>query len=81
VKLCFIEPGKPVQNAFVESFNGKFRDECLNEHGFTSLADARKTIEEWRIDYNTRTPHSSLGYLMPIECAKKINYRAVDLST
>ncbi len=65
VRLHFIEPGKPVQNAFVESFNGKFRDECLNEHWFTSMADARRTIEEWRIDYNTRRPHSSLGYLTP----------------
>jgi putative transposase len=54
VRLNFIEPGKPVQNAFVESFNGKFRDECLNERWFTSLADARQTIEDWRIDYNTR---------------------------
>ena len=81
VRLHFIEPGKPVQNAFVESFNGKFRDECLNEHWFTNLADARQTIEEWRIDYNTCRPHSSLGYLTPIEYARKGNYRADELSS
>lgn len=80
VRLHFIEPGKPVQNAFVESFNGKFRDECLNEHWFTNLADARKIIEEWRIDYNTQRPHSSLGYLTPIEYARKGEYRAGELS-
>jgi len=81
VRLHFIEPGKPVQNAFVESFNGKFRDECLNEHWFINLADARRTIEEWRIDYNTCRPHSSLGYLTPIEYANKGNYRTAELST
>jgi len=81
VRLHFIEPGKPVQNAFIESFNGKFQDECLNEHWFTNLADARWTIEEWRIDYNTRRPHSSLGYMTPFEYAQKSEYRAVELST
>ena len=62
-----IEPGKLMQNGYVESFNGKFRDECLNEHWFTSLADARWTIETWRIDYNEVRPHSSLGNLTPSE--------------
>ena len=81
VRLHFIEPGKPFQNAFVESFNGRFRDECLNEHWFTSLADARRTIKDWRIDYNTRRSHSSLGYMPPIEYARKGNYRAAELST
>ena len=81
VRLHFIEPGKPVQNAFVESFNGKFRDECLNEHWFTCLQDARRTIEEWRIDYNTQRPHSPLGYLTPIEYAKQQVYRTEELST
>ena len=71
VRLHFIEPGKPVQNAFVESFNGKFRDECLNEHWFTSLADARRTIEAWRIDYNTWRPHSALAYATPEEFASR----------
>ena len=53
VTLAFIQPGRPVQNAFVESFNGRFRDECLNEHWFLDLHDAKETIEAWRIDYNT----------------------------
>jgi len=67
VQLHFIQPGKPVQNAFIESFNGKFRDECLNEHAFLSLAEARLIIEAWRDDYNHLRPHSSLGALTPIE--------------
>jgi putative transposase len=67
VKLHFIQPGKPVQNAYVESFNGKFRDECLNEHWFTSLAVARAHIEIWRDDYNRVRPHSSLDDLTPQE--------------
>ncbi len=65
----YIEPGKPVQNAFVESFNSKLRDECLNEHVFLTLAEARKTIEAWRHDYNHHRPHSSLGALTPTEFA------------
>jgi putative transposase len=67
IKLQFIEPGKPVQNAYVESFNGKFRDECLNEHWFVDLEDARWIIEAWRVDYNQVRPHSSLGNLTPSE--------------
>jgi putative transposase len=66
----YIAPGKPVQNAFVESFNSRLRDECLNEHVFLSLAEARTTIEAWRDDYNHRRPHSSLGALTPIEFAQ-----------
>jgi putative transposase len=65
----YIEPGKPVQNAFVESFNSKLRDECLNEHVFLTLAEARETIEAWRYDYNHLRPHSSLGALTPVEFA------------
>jgi len=65
VKLHFIEPGKPVQNAFIESFNGKMRDECLNEHWFLSLGEARQTIEAWRRDYNEVRPHSALGNRTP----------------
>jgi len=65
VKLHFIQPGKPTQNAFVESFNGRFRDGCLNQHWFLNLADARRIIEEWRIHYNTTRPHSALGYIPP----------------
>lgn len=63
VELHYIAPGKPTQNAFVESFNGKFRDKCLNDNIFPSLFDARRTIEAWRIDYNERRPHRSLGQL------------------
>lgn len=65
VKLHFIDPGRPVQNAFIESFNGKLRDECLNLHWFVSLEEARRIIKLWRIDYNTTRPHSSLGYMTP----------------
>jgi putative transposase len=67
VRLHFIEPGKPVQNAFIESFNGKMRDECLNEHWFLSLGEARETIEAWRRDYNEVRPHTSLGNRTPQE--------------
>lgn len=72
VRLHFIEPGKPVQNAFIESFNGKFRDECLNEHWFISVNEAKEIIENWRQDYNNERPHSSLGYLTPMEFIKTI---------
>lgn len=71
VRLEFIRPGKPVENAFVESFNGRFRDECLNEHWFTSLGDARFTIECWRRDYNHVRPHGSLGRIPPAEFAAR----------
>ena len=71
VKLHFIEPGKPVQNAFVESFNGKMRDECLNEHWFGTLGEARQTIEAWRRDYNEVRPHSALGNRTPQEFAAR----------
>jgi putative transposase len=65
----YIQPGKPVQNAFIESFNSKLRDECLNEHVFESLAEVRRIIEAWRQDYNHLRPHSSLGGLTPVEFA------------
>jgi len=70
-KLHFIQPGKPMQNAFVESFNGTFRDNCLNEHWFKNLNDARQIINAWRHDYNHVRPHSSLGYVPPMEYAKR----------
>ncbi len=70
VRLHFIQPGKPVQNAFVESFNGKFRYECLNDHWFHMLQEAQKIIHAWREDYNHTRPHSSLGYKTPAEFAK-----------
>ena len=65
----YIAPGKPVQNAFAESFIGRFRDECLNESLFGSLAAARRLIAAWRIDYNATRPHSSLGNRTPIAFA------------
>ena len=65
--LAFIDPGKPTQNAFVESFNGKLRDECLNENYFLNLMHAREIIENWRLEYNSERPHSSLGNLTPWE--------------
>lgn len=67
VKLHFIEPGKPSQNGYIESFNGKLRDECLNENWFINLPDCRQTIEAWRKDYNQERPHSALGGLTPAE--------------
>ncbi len=70
VKLYFIEPGKPSQNGYIESFNGRFRDECLNGNYFVSLPDARSIIENWRWDFNECRPHSALGHLTPIEFAE-----------
>jgi putative transposase len=67
VKLHFITPGRPMENGYIESFHGKFREECLNEHWFLTLDDARETIEDWRLDYNQVRPHSSLGYRTPEE--------------
>jgi len=69
VQLNFIQPGKPTQNAYVESFNGKFRDECLNETIFEDLHHAREVIENWRVDYNELRPHASLNKLTPSEFA------------
>ena len=71
VELRFIDPGKPVQNAFIESFNGRFRDECLNQHWFASLAQARRIVEAWRVDYNRARPHGALGYRTPEEFAQR----------
>jgi putative transposase len=67
IKLQFIRPGKPVDNAYMESFNGKFRDECLNQNWFMSVEHARRVAEEWRIDFNEERPHSLLGDLTPNE--------------
>jgi putative transposase len=69
VELHFIRPGKPVENAFIESFNGKFRDECLNQHWFLSLAEARRIIEAWRVQYNTARAHRALNRLTPAQFA------------
>ena len=70
VELDFSRPGKPTDNAFIESFNGKFRAECLNAHWFLSLDDARAKMEEWRKDYNTVRPHSAIGNKPPISLMK-----------
>lgn len=78
VRLRFIEPGKPVQNAFVESFNGKLRDECLNLHWFRSIRHAREEIARWRHHYNTERPHSALGYLSPQEFLMKTTASAIE---
>lgn len=73
INHLFIDPGKPMQNGYTESFNGKFRDECLNEHWFKNLSEAREIIEKWRMEYNVNRPHSALGYMTPIEYAASLN--------
>ena len=77
--LRLIEPGKPNQNAYVESFNGRLRDECLNEHWFMSVAHARAVIETWRREYNEERPKRSLGGLMPNQFAKQLAIKAVTM--
>ena len=72
VELGFIQPDKPTQNAFVESLNGKFRNECLNQHWFRTLDEARYEIDLWREHYNNVRSHSSLTYLPPVEYAKRV---------
>ena len=81
VELHFIEPGKPVENCYIESFNGKFRDECLSEHWFMRMEHAREIIEAWRVDYNEVRPHSSLGNLTPAEFARNLRAQPVLYST
>jgi putative transposase len=73
IRLHHIDKGKPVQNAYVESFNGHFRDECLNANWFVSLRDARRKIEAWRRDYNQYRPHSSLEYAAPAQFAARLS--------
>jgi transposase InsO family protein len=79
IALRLIEPGKPNQNAYVESFNGRFRDECLSEHWFMSLAHARAVIEAWRREYNDERPKESLGGLTPAQFAKQLAIKAVTM--
>jgi len=69
INLVFSRPGKPTDNAYIESFNGSFREECLQTHWFLSLEDATMKIESWRKDYNEFRPHSALGYKTPAEFA------------
>ena len=71
VEWHYIAPGKPVQNAFVESFNGHFRDECLNDTLFSTLTEARRAIASWKEDYNSHRPHSAIGNMPPSEFAIK----------
>jgi transposase InsO family protein len=80
VRLFLIEPGKPNQNAYIESFNGRLRDECLNEHWFVSLAHARAVIETWRREYNDERPKKSLGGLTPSAYARQLAMRSATLT-
>jgi len=73
VGLPFIQPGKPVQNAFAESFNGRLRDECLNDTLLWTWAEAKVTIEQWRIEFNTARPHKGLGDRTRSECAEEVS--------
>jgi len=76
VRLHFIDPGKPTQNAYIESFNRRFRDECLNETEFRPLAHAREIIEDWRRDYNELRPHKSLRNRTPEEFVRELKTNA-----
>ena len=78
VTLDFSRPGKPTDNAFIESFNGRLRDECLNAHWFLSLADAKSKIEAWRRHYNESRPHTALGWLTPQEFARAAARQAAE---
>ena len=78
MQLAFIRPGKPVENAYIELFNGKFRDECLNEHWFVTMAQAKRVNEHWRIEYNRERPHSSLADLTPEEFAARALARPIN---
>jgi putative transposase len=80
VKLFLIQPGKPNQNAYIESFNGRLRDECLNEHWFVSLAHAKAVVEAWRREYNEERPKKSLGGLTPMAYAKQLALKSVKLT-
>lgn len=81
VQLRLIEPGKPNQNAYIESFNGRLRDECLNEHWFPNLLHARTEIERWRRDYNDERPKKALGGLTPSAYAKQLAAKADIINT
>lgn len=75
VAQLFIQPGKPMQNGYVESFNGKLRDGCLNEHWFRSVSEARRIIESWRLSYNHNRPHSALNDMTPAEFCKVLSQK------
>ena len=76
VKLDFSRPGKPTDHAVIESFNGRLRDECLNQHWFLSLDEAKRLTEAWREDYNRVRPHTSLGHRTPLEFARRVDGHA-----
>ncbi len=78
VELDYSRPGKPTDNAFIESFNGKVRQECLNQHWFLSLSDAKVKLELWREDYNSSRPHSSLNYMSPVEFTQTCTLQGVE---
>ena len=78
IRHILIEPGRPMQNGYIESFNGRFRDECLNEHWFETLPQARTVITEWRRDYNEVRPHSSIGRIPPARFAAQYRQHAGD---
>lgn len=80
IGVDFIKPGKPTQNAYVESCNGKLRDECLNQHWFRSVDEARRLVDAWRIDYNEFRPHSSIGRIPPAEYARNLLPKPLVLS-
>jgi len=80
VKLFLIAPGKPNQNAYIESFNGRLRDECLNEHWFTSLSHAKVVIEAWRREHNEERPKKSLGGLTPSAYARQLAAKSATLT-
>ncbi len=77
IQLDFSRPGKPTDNAFIESFNGRLRQECLNQHWFLSLQDAQEKVEQWRQDYNQVRPHSSLNNQTPVEITSSSNFAAL----
>jgi transposase InsO family protein len=81
VKLTLIEPGKPNQNAYIESFNGRLRDECLNEHWFLTLAHAQTLIEAWRREYNEERPKKALGGLTPAAYARQLARKSATVVT
>jgi len=80
IELDFSRPGKPTDNALIEAFNSRFRQECLNEHWFMSLTDAQDKIEAWRHDYNHDRPHSALGYQSPAEFVAESKHREVEVA-
>jgi putative transposase len=80
IEIEYIQPGKPIQNAFIESFNSRFRDECLNEELFQDLEDAKKKIEKWRTYYNEKRPHTALDFKTPMQFEEELRTENLTLS-